>query len=136
VLEGLQARAEVSANRGALKQQVAALPGVTGVSLSGHRPMQRFGNSTYRFPFSHLGESASYPMPLLFIDEDFMNTYGITLLAGRDFLEGRDAPSVFMEFREASEPERQGSVLINASAARMLGLSALEEAGGRQITAR
>ena len=133
IVDNLQNR-EVSPNRITLKQQVEKLPDVINTSLSGHQPMQRWGDSTHAFPFTLAGDSSGkHPMSMLFVDHDFFRTYQIRLLAGRDFDKNRDVSSGF-PYQRVSEQERQRNVVINTSAARTLGFTNPEDAIGKTVS--
>jgi putative ABC transport system permease protein len=134
IVNNLQNR-EVSPNRITLKQQVERLPDVINTSLSGHQPMQRWGDSTHSFPFTLAGDSSGkHPMSMLFVDHDFFQTYQIRLLVGRDFDKNRDVSSGF-PYQRVSEQERQRKAVINTSAARTLGFTNPEDAIGKTISA-
>ncbi len=125
---------EVSPNRITLKQQVEKLPDVINASLSGHQPMQRWGDSTHDFAFTLAGDgSGSRSIAMLFVDHDFFQTYQISLLAGRDFDKNRDVSSGF-PYQRVSEQKRHSKVVINTSAARTLGFANPEDTIGKTIS--
>ncbi len=97
-------RGEDSKDRGdILKQELAALPDITGVTASSEVPSAGFTSNGY-FPE---GQTTPVMIHVVDTDERFFDTYGLTVIKGRSF-----------------SPERltdKGSYLINESLALMLG---------------
>jgi putative ABC transport system permease protein len=130
-LTDLLGRQDVSANKEVLRERVEALPGVVSASLSSYHP---FSTATYaRLSSAHRLEGRGEETFILanaFVDENFFPTYGIEVVAGRNFSSDRDVPVVF-------GPEGEGrprTALINEAAARFLGFAEPEAALGKFIT--
>ena len=94
---------EVRKNVDLLKENLAGLPGVLNTSASSEIPYNGFTSNGY-FP-------EGYKTPLMFhsldVDQNFMDTYGIEVIEGRNFIRGRSSDST--------------SYLINESLARQVG---------------
>jgi putative ABC transport system permease protein len=128
--------AAVDARKETLRREIANLPGVTSVGLSMHQPGQRFGLSTIVMPFTLQGGSGdAQQMAALGTDSGFFETYGISVIAGRNWADERDRPSRMFPGRSGTPAPESGAAnaIINAGAARQLGFAAAEEAIGRQI---
>jgi putative ABC transport system permease protein len=76
---------------------------------------------TSEFQLEHTPETSRKLMSVLAVDEDFLSTYKIRLLAGRNFVQ--------------SSNDYGSSVLINESALKLLGLKDPEEAVGKTVIA-
>jgi putative ABC transport system permease protein len=136
LIENLQARAEVNAQKNALKAEILKLPAVQAASLSAHRPMENSSVfSTISLFYTPAGGSGAQQLvSTLFVDHDFFRTYRIPLLAGRDYAVDRDGPTLL--FRPAADVEQlAGNIIINASAARQLGFADAADAVDKQIIA-
>ncbi|MEZ5039421.1 MAG: ABC transporter permease [Saprospiraceae bacterium] len=98
-----EARQKISLFKSTLK----ALPGVIEVSASANRP----GGSDFGIPYVAEGvpADAQPPARLLVVDHDFVKTYGMEIVAGRDFSEAFATDST--------------AYLINETAAKQLGWS-------------
>lgn len=85
--------------------KIKAIPGVESVSASANQP----GGSDWGIPYEAVGlpEDQQPPMRSLVVDEDFLNTYDIQIVKGRNF--SRDFVTDTAAF------------LINETAARQLG---------------
>ena len=123
-----------------LRREIAALSEVTSVGLSVHQPGQTFGLSTITVPFTLLeGGSGAQPISILGVDAGFLGAYETPLIAGRDFDEDRDRESRLFPWRSfdvsAVDPAATSTsnVIINASAARLLGFAEAADAIGRQL---
>lgn len=79
-----------AAEQNLLKQRIASLPEISAVSLSGYRPLESTGNSENSFDYSVEGGGEVVDFPTVSVDPDFFRTYEIPIIAGRDFIEGRD----------------------------------------------
>ncbi len=94
-----------------LKSELLTIPGVEQVSITGYTPSQnRWGNSKITFPGRNENSMYAQPATWLTVDEGFIKTMGLTLLAGRNF-------------RENHEQEKE-VVIINETAAREFNLNA------------
>jgi putative ABC transport system permease protein len=80
---------EVRKNVNLLKEQIVGLPGVINTSASSEIPYNGFTSNGY-FP-------EGYKTPLMFhaldVDQNFMDTYGIKIVDGRNFIRGRSSDS-------------------------------------------
>lgn len=137
VIDDLQRYPAVNRNKNALEDRVSGLPNVVSTSLSGHQPMQRFGNSTHDFPYRQAqAGSGALPsqIPTLMVDHDFFRTYDIPIMAGRNFDESRDRYSGLFEFASLEGEATRSNIIINVSAVRELGFDSPEAALGERIT--
>lgn len=125
-----------ASEKNTLKQLVGNSAAVVGASLSGHRPMQVSGSAIVDMAFSRAGTAAeSFQFKTLGVDADFFEVYRVPLLAGRDFDEVRDQPSVLFQ-PEFSGASSRGNVIVNASTARTLGFVNVEDAIGAVISSQ
>lgn len=99
----------------AFKQQLLGLPGVQSVSFSSDMPSSANGWAT-NFAYNHLPDE-KYQLFLKFGDEDYLKTYGLQLIAGKNFTAG----------------DTLKDVLINETLVKKLGLKNAEEAIGKPI---
>jgi putative ABC transport system permease protein len=90
----------------AIKDQLLQVPGVQLASVSANQP----GGSDYGIPYNIPGlpKNRQPEMRCLVVDEDFINTYRMQMIMGRNFQAGRASDS--------------SAYLINEEAARELGL--------------
>ncbi len=97
--------AEVQRNYSVLKNSLLEAPGVEAASLSSALP----GNDEF-YGFSIIPEAQvdEVTISTLGVDEDYIKTYGINLLAGRDF-------SI------SNKADEDGAYIINQAAAKSLG---------------
>ncbi len=88
-----------------IKEELLKIPGVSQVSVSANRP----GGSDYGVPYRAVGLSPEEQpaMRCLVVDEDFLATYGMEIVEGRNFSE--------------SMPTDSNAYLINETAAAQLG---------------
>ncbi len=108
--------------RNAFKAEALKLPAVQQVAVSTALPGSGSGDLFLRTnPVKRVGDDASegYGFYMFGVDEDFVETFGLKILAGRDFRPG-DRPWV-------------DGVLINQEAARLLGFETPEVAIQQQI---
>jgi putative ABC transport system permease protein len=122
------------AEQNLLLQRIAALPEVSAVALSGYRPLESTGNSSFSWNYSSGGEEVP-SLATTSVGHDFFRTYRIALVAGRDFSAERDLPSPIYE-RNFQGNGSQSNVIVNQSAARRLGFASAEDAIGKQISTR
>ena len=66
----------------------------------------------------------------LSIDHDFMNTYQVKLLAGRNF---REEDKSFYSYGSQDNPRFEGRVMLNKTASKTLGFASPEEAVNKEI---
>ena len=103
-----------------IKRQFKEVPGITSVTITSHKLIgdQPYGAS---YVFKLPGQPAdTFPMGRLHVDDDFIHTYGLELVAGRSFDEtfGTDT----------------SAFLINEQATKLLGVDKPSEALNAQIT--
>jgi putative ABC transport system permease protein len=104
------------------KQELTKIKGVVGATTSGNIPGQRLGRS-FNIRLSDQPSETRYTFSVMGVDYNFMDTYGINLLAGRKFLP-TDHKVRFQDLK---------SVIINEHAAKLLGIDKPQEAVGRDI---
>jgi len=131
VIEGVS-RAGAEEVRETLKQEIKALSMVDQVALVSSPPgHQNENNTSLQVP----GEDRSQLVGVVDVDHDFLKTYGIRLLAGRDFDINRandHAPDVSQE----GITQFDENMLVNETFLRKLGLGTPEEAVGTVLEQR
>lgn len=123
-------REAVSKVRDVLRNEVRALPGVTSVALSGETPMATQENNMVAEVPGPSGQKG-ITLGVQDIDEGFLRTYGIQLLAGRDLSIDRATDAYPSPEDLAPGALRPAAALVNRSALARLGLGSPEEALGR-----
>lgn len=88
-----------------LESEIKGLPGVISVAAAGHT----FGESWTEIGFSDAG-GRHYDMQMNVVDEDYLSTMGMTMVAGRAF--SRDVPS-----------DRNRAVIVNEALVRAFGIT-------------
>jgi putative ABC transport system permease protein len=132
-IDDLSGRPLVNANKQVLKEQIKALPGVVDASLSSYHPL---ATTTFARVSSGHGlegrPGESFILANAFVDENFLPTYDIALVAGRNFSIEQDQPTN----PETTAPAATGarSALINEAAARFLGFADPGDAIGKLIS--
>jgi putative ABC transport system permease protein len=104
------------------KQELLKIPGVTAASTSGRLPGSRLGRS-FGIRLADAPADEKYTLSNYGVDYGFFETYGIKILAGRGFTL-LDHNADFGKLK---------SVVLNASAVKLLGIPDIEDAVGRQI---
>lgn len=130
VITDLAGRQEVNDRKQLLLERIRTLANVQDATLSGYHPLAT--TTLARLSSAHLLDARpgeSFILANAFIDENFMPTYDIGMLAGRSF-------SASLDRSDAVAAAGPGSVLINEAAARFMGFSAAADAVGRQIIDR
>jgi len=89
------------------KQEVKQLPGVVDATLSEYFPTGGSRNSNGVFQSPTLDQKTAIQSQTWYVDEDYINTLGIKMKTGRQFL--------------ASMPTDSSAVIINETAAKLLG---------------
>lgn len=115
----------------ALKDRVSALPGVTNVAFVDQAPGGTFG---WMEGISVVdGEQLDQPISIrgVSIGDDFVDTFGVRLVAGRA-LTGERAADV-ARARGAEEARENFNIMINEQALRTLGLGNASEAVGKTL---
>lgn len=130
LIEGLQ-HPSVNPSVQSLKQRLLAHPEISDVSLTDQAPGGTYGwyNSVSNVNGTALEQAIA--VRGMYIDQDFTSTYGIDLVAGRALSEERTADIARQigndQFNESS------NILINETAARVLGLGTPSEAVGKTM---
>lgn len=115
-----------------LRERIAALPGVVSASLHGDAPISgNESNRSVRIP----GDDSQqmFLIGVQNVDENFLNTYQIPLLAGRDYDRQRPADGVPNPDAVTTGEKGQGTLIVNESALKRLGFGAPEQALGRVV---
>jgi putative ABC transport system permease protein len=126
-LGGLSALPE-GKNAATLKREIAALPGVEGVTLSTDTPPLSSDNHSLVYPHP-AGDDGRMLIETLRVDPDFFQVYGVTPLAGRLF--SIDHPGDFAPGPKAAEL-KQG-VIVNRAMLVKLGIPDPSSAVGRVV---
>ena len=107
---------ETIARQTALKQNLLQIPDIESVSLSNDPP---FSQNTWQsnFNFASKPEDANFQISQKFVDADYMETYGIKLVAGK--------------WLPASDTSRH--CVVNTTTLKKLGITNPEEALGQSI---
>lgn len=75
----------------AFKNELLTVPGVEDVSITGYTPSQnRWGNQKVTFPRRDEHSNYAQPANWLTVDEGFIKTMGLNLIAGRNFLKNHE----------------------------------------------
>lgn len=104
------------------KHELTQINGVTSATTSGNLPGERLGRA---FGI-RLGEhplETKYTMSMMQVDYNFFDTYNVSLLAGRKFI-ASDHKYNFQDIK---------AIIINSSAAKLLGIENPENAIGKEI---
>ncbi|MBX2821633.1 MAG: ABC transporter permease [Rhodothermaceae bacterium] len=104
-----------------LKNKLQELPAISTVGLSSTTPGGGFNWYSRAFKVAD-DPSEGSPVRSITVDHDFIDVYGLDILAGEAFREG-------MPLSDAENP----SVLVNENLVRRLGFTSNEEAVGQQI---
>ena len=101
------------------RNEIAQTPGIVGVTASHYTPFTWDDN---RIPVRHAGSDAFSRIQFMAVDYDFFATYRIDTLAGRVFSRDFAPHAAFAR----QQPAMPADVVLNESAARMLGWGAPE----------
>ncbi len=95
------------------KQALLSVPGVQSVSLNSDMPSSDNGWST-NFAYNHK-EDENYQLYLKFGDADYLKTYGMQLLAGRNYMPGDTMNEVLLneELAKRLSPQKPTAVVGN-----------------------
>jgi putative ABC transport system permease protein len=104
------------------KHALRQISGVVSATTSNQVPASRLGR-TFNVRLSTQPLETRYTMSVMDVNYDFMDTYGIRLLAGRNFAPTDHSPKY----------EAIHSLIINKRATKLLGLAKPEDAVGKQI---
>ena len=105
----------------ALHGEITRLPGVASMTFSSHIPFEQSNSSTTITPEAG-NEEAVFIMNQIWIDEHFLPTYEIPLLAGRNFDRAISGDTV---------NENAANVIVNELALQKLGFGSPDQAVGR-----
>ncbi|SDM58794.1 putative ABC transport system permease protein [Catalinimonas alkaloidigena] len=89
------------------KEEIKKLPGVVNASVTGYLPVPSYRNDSPLFPEGNTDQEAAVSMQNWFVDHDYINTFGMEIVAGRDF--------------SVDFPSDSSAILLNESAARAFG---------------
>jgi putative ABC transport system permease protein len=99
-----------------IKQQLKQVPGVEQISVSTTGIYGAHTQANFSVPSDSTSDAFLFDMN--YVDPDFLETYGVKLLAGRDF---------------SNEIDQAPAFIINEAAAKRLGLTDYESALGLQL---
>lgn len=105
------------------KQELQQINGVVTVATSGNLPGHRLGRG-FGLRLTEQPSTAKHTMSFLGADYNFLQTYGVSLLAGRYFLP-TDHNANYNKIR---------SVILNKNAITLLGMSTASDAIGKELT--
>ncbi|UTW56037.1 ABC transporter permease [Kordiimonas sp. SCSIO 12610] len=123
-------RGDTSSNRQILKNRILNTPGVTSATFSANTPPYGAGRPT---SFTLTGSDQTVTLPWQDQDSDYFSVYQIPMVAGRAF------PDAYAENLEqqlstlAEGEEANVDMLVNESAAKLLGFNTPEEALGKTL---
>jgi putative ABC transport system permease protein len=100
---------ELSDHASTFKQQIKNLPGVTDASLSGFLPVESNRNTGIFYKEAVIDPKNSLFPQIWTVDEDYVKTLGMKIIAGRDF--------------SSRMPSDSDALVINETAAKLLGFS-------------
>lgn len=129
-LEGLSDLPQIE-TAATLKQQIAAIPGVTAVSVSSDTPPLHNMNNTLFYPSPAAINDTKMLIEMIRVDPDFFAVYGVAPVAGRLFDAAR--ADDYQAADKSTATELRQSIVINAAFARMLGASRPAEVVGREL---
>ncbi|HEY5824548.1 MAG TPA: ABC transporter permease [Cyclobacteriaceae bacterium] len=104
------------------KHALSQIDGVTGVATSARTPGDRLGRS-FGIRLSDQPSDAHYTVSNMGIDYDFLETFKVKLLAGRNFMQSDHK----VNFQDLN------TVIINNNAAQLLGIAKPEDAIGKEV---
>ncbi|MGC3946075.1 MAG: ABC transporter permease [Chryseolinea sp.] len=106
----------------AYEQELAAVPGVLSAATSNNIPGARLGR-VFNVHLASMPESSNVTFSFIGVDYNFLDTYGMKIVAGRNF----DATD------HNADWEKIRSVIINRRAARLLNIPDDEQAVGQHV---
>lgn len=104
------------------KHALKQIDGVVNAATSNRVPAARLGR-TFNVRLGDQPVETRYTMSMMAVDHDFMDTYGVKLLAGRKFV-----PTDY-----SARVEDLHALILNRRATALLGLSKPEDAVGKQL---
>ncbi|MBN1621606.1 MAG: ABC transporter permease, partial [Endomicrobiales bacterium] len=135
VIDKVKYRPDLGDTVALLKNELKTLDSVSGICLSDIYPSQKIKNDRI---YTHPGSNVSYPISTIAICYDYFQTYQIRVVAGRNYEENRDIPESRFGANSTSGSDSskelfERNIIINESAARVLGFSSPEDAVGNII---
>lgn len=118
-------------DRTALFAEWSAIAGVEAVSYSLGAPTSD-GNLETSFFLTERGEASQYVGNIKTVDVNYMNTYGVELIAGRWFLPGEEKLTDF----DVPDADRRYNCLVNESVVKKLGFASNEDIIGKKLSVR
>ena len=118
------------------KNQLLEHPGISNVSLAIGAPTSNNSIGT-SFSVPEMGEDNNFSMRLKVADEDYLETFKLRLLAGRNYTnaEVNDPASSDLSHRtDDEESQHTAKVLVNVQFIKKMGLENPSEALGRHVT--
>lgn len=116
--------------RATLKREIAALPGVVGVSLSSDAPPLQSNNNSLLYADA-AGAGERLVIENVRVDPDFFTVYGVAPLAGRLF--SMDHPGDFQPDVDDVPADASQGVVINQAFVRKLGATRPDEVVGKVL---
>jgi putative ABC transport system permease protein len=108
----------------AFKEEVKQLPHVKAATASGRVPGDELGR-TFNVRRSNTDAATHFTVRNLMVNYDFIQVYGIQLLAGRNFTPSDHNPDF----------NKLHNIILNQTAVKLLGFSSPQEAIGQTVTA-
>jgi putative ABC transport system permease protein len=112
----------------ALRNQLAALPGVEAVAASFIVPQSDGSSVSGVFKGPDQGSRPPVMLQQISVDYGFFNVYGLRLVAGRDFARDRAE-----DLTSSGDHTQTASAIINQAALRDLGFATAEAALGQEV---
>jgi putative ABC transport system permease protein len=108
-----------------MKAELKRIPGVEAVTASNNVPYEQSSDSS-RYARVQGDTASAVGILMIYTDHDFMETYEVPILAGRDF--SRDiALDTFYEEVEGEERQSSVNIILNRMAAKQLGWEKAED---------
>ncbi|MDX2127895.1 MAG: FtsX-like permease family protein [Chloroherpetonaceae bacterium] len=127
-VENEEARARLEA----LKNEFAKSAYIASVSLSGNVPSAPVGTWLMNIELSEGKEPLRTEMNMFLIDDQFIDQYELTTVAGRPYRKGEPLEMMNTEYGFSTQCSR--GILLNETAIQTLGFKSPEEALGKKIT--
>jgi len=128
LIEGLQ-HPSVNPSVQTLKQRLLVHPSISDVSLTDQAPGGTYGWFEGVDNVNGMSLDQAISVRGMYIDQDFTQTYGVELVAGRTLFEQR--PADIARGIGEDQPRATSNILINETAARVLGMGTPSEAIGK-----
>ncbi len=112
-----------------LKERLETNPDILNVSFSVGSPSSENNISTWYF-MTERGEAEEFDVSLKVADRNYLETYGLKLMAGEWFSESQERQTL----DDVPQEERSYVLVVNATAARQMGFSNPEDIIGKNLT--